>query len=176
MDISFRIKKIIFRIRNAWWIWDCERTNITRICSWFTESAGHNLEGVWDAVRVGNAAAFSSTSPCRWWLGAHDDSIEHHLAIVTSIQFLAAYLCIYVLFVIARGVLKKLDYFQSRFGQSEVQKCKYRLDKWDILCQPKDQGGLGIRNLNIKNIALPCKWLFKLTQMGLGNKCYTTNI
>ena len=53
------------------------------------------------------------------WLGAHDD--KHHLAVVTSIRFLAAYLRIYVFFVIARGVLKKLDYFQSRFGQSEVQ-------------------------------------------------------
>ena len=112
------------------------------------------------------------------WLGAHDDSIEHHLAVVTSIQFLAAYLRIYVFFVIARGVLKKLDYFQSRFGQSEVQKRKYRLDKWNILCQPKDQGGLGIHNLDIKNIALLSKWIFKLfTTHGTWqkNKYYATN-
>lgn len=30
------------------------------------------------------------------------------------------------------------------------------------MCLPKDQGGLGIQNLNIKNIALLNKWLYKL--------------
>ena len=39
---------------------------------------------------------------------------------------------------------------------------KYRLAKWDILCQPKDQGGLGIHNLELKNIALLSKWLYRL--------------
>jgi hypothetical protein len=29
-------------------------------------------------------------------------------------------------------------------------------------CQPKDQGGLGIHNLGIKNTTLLSKWLFKL--------------
>jgi hypothetical protein len=39
---------------------------------------------------------------------------------------------------------------------------KYRLDKWDILSQPRDQGGLGIHNLKIKNVDLLSKWLYKL--------------
>ncbi|WVZ51657.1 hypothetical protein U9M48_002779 [Paspalum notatum var. saurae] len=39
---------------------------------------------------------------------------------------------------------------------------KYRLSKWDILCLPKDQGGLGILNLEIQNKCLLSKWLFKL--------------
>ena len=39
---------------------------------------------------------------------------------------------------------------------------KYRLLKWDVLCQPKLQGGLGIQNLDIKNKCLLSKWLFKL--------------
>ena len=34
--------------------------------------------------------------------------------------------------------------------------------KWSILCQPKDQGGLGIQNLELKNIALLSKWLYRL--------------
>ena len=38
----------------------------------------------------------------------------------------------------------------------------YRLAKWSILCQPKDQGGLGIHNLELKNIALLSKWLYHL--------------
>jgi hypothetical protein len=39
---------------------------------------------------------------------------------------------------------------------------KYRLMKWSIMCQPKDQGGLGIKNLEIQNQCLLSKWLFKL--------------
>jgi hypothetical protein len=31
-----------------------------------------------------------------------------------------------------------------------------------ILCQPKDHGGLGIANLNLKNIALLSKWFSML--------------
>jgi hypothetical protein len=37
-----------------------------------------------------------------------------------------------------------------------------RLTKWNIICRPKDQGGLGIEVLDIKNRCLLSKWLFKL--------------
>jgi hypothetical protein len=41
-------------------------------------------------------------------------------------------------------------------------KKKYILTRWNIICRPKDQGGLGIEVLDIKNRCLLCKWLFKL--------------
>jgi hypothetical protein len=41
-------------------------------------------------------------------------------------------------------------------------KKKYRLTKWNIICRPKDQGGLGIEDLEIKNRCLLSKWLDKL--------------
>jgi hypothetical protein len=48
-------------------------------------------------------------------------------------------------FQIPEGVLKNLDPFISRFfWQGSNKKYKYRLVRWDILCRPKDQGGLGI--------------------------------
>jgi len=66
-------------------------------------------------------------------------------------------------FEIPKGVRKKLDYFHSRFfWQSDEHKRKYRLAKWDILCQPKYQGGLEIHNLELKNVALLSKWLYRL--------------
>jgi hypothetical protein len=40
---------------------------------------------------------------------------------------------------------------------ADDHKRKYRLEKWSILCQPKDQRGLGIAHLNLKNIALLSK-------------------
>jgi hypothetical protein len=39
---------------------------------------------------------------------------------------------------------------------------KYRLTKWSIICQPKDQGGLGIQNIEFQNQYLLGTWLFKL--------------
>lgn len=44
------------------------------------------------------------------------------------------------------GVRKRLDYYRSKFfWQSDEQKKKYRLSKWNIVCRPKDQGGWGLR-------------------------------
>jgi hypothetical protein len=41
-------------------------------------------------------------------------------------------------------------------------KKKYQLAKWSVVCRPKDQGGLGIYDLEVKSRALLGKWLFKL--------------
>jgi hypothetical protein len=58
-------------------------------------------------------------------------------------------------FLLSKGVLHRLDYYQSRFFW-------HRLVKWSVVCTPKDQGGLGIHDLQVKNTALLGKWLFKL--------------
>jgi hypothetical protein len=66
-------------------------------------------------------------------------------------------------FKIPRGVLKKLEFYRSRFfWQNDDHKKKYRLIKWPILCQPKEQGGMGVLNLDLQNKCLLSKWLFKL--------------
>ncbi len=66
-------------------------------------------------------------------------------------------------FEIPKWVLQKIDYYRSRFfWQGDDHKKKYRLTRWDIICQPKDQGGLGVHNLEIQNKCLFSKWLFKL--------------
>ena len=66
-------------------------------------------------------------------------------------------------FLIPKGVLKRLDYYRSRFfWQGDSEKKRYRLARWDAVCHPKDQGGLGIHDLEIKNKALLRKWLYKL--------------
>jgi hypothetical protein len=65
-------------------------------------------------------------------------------------------------FLLPKGVLKIFDYFRSRFfWQGDNEKNKYRLSKWTIVCSPKDQGGLGINDLEIENMTLLGKWLFK---------------
>jgi hypothetical protein len=66
-------------------------------------------------------------------------------------------------FEVSKGVREKIEYYRSRFyWQNDNQKKKYKLTKWSILCQPKDQGGLGIQNIELQNQCLLSKWLFKL--------------
>jgi hypothetical protein len=66
-------------------------------------------------------------------------------------------------FLLPKGVLHRLDYYRSRFfWQGDSEKKKYRLVKWSVVCTPKDQGGLGIHDLQVKNTALLGKWLYKL--------------
>jgi hypothetical protein len=76
-------------------------------------------------------------------------------------------------FEVPKGVLKNLDHFRSRFfSQGSAIKHKYRLAKWDILCRPKDQGGLGILNLQLQNKCLLAKWLVNYgTLTGPDNHC-----
>lgn len=67
-------------------------------------------------------------------------------------------------FEVPVGVRKRLDFYRSRFfWHSDEVKRKYKLIRWDIICRPKDQGGLGIENLEVKNKCLLSKWLFKLS-------------
>jgi hypothetical protein len=94
------------------------------------------------------------------WKGKHL-SIRGKLTLINSVlSSLPMYMMFF--FAIPRGVLKKLDYFQSRFFWQQEAKQKYRLAKWNIMCQPKDQGGLGIRDLDIQNTLLLSTWLYKL--------------
>ena len=66
-------------------------------------------------------------------------------------------------FEIPIGVRKRLDYFRRHFfWQSDQHKRKYHLTRWNIICRPKDQGGLGIELLEVKYKCLLSKWLFKL--------------
>jgi hypothetical protein len=66
-------------------------------------------------------------------------------------------------FLLPKGVLHKVHYYRPRFfWQGDTKKKKYCLAKWIVVCCPKDQGGLGIHDLELKNTALLGKWLFKL--------------
>ena len=54
-------------------------------------------------------------------------------------------------FEVPVGVRKRLDFYRSRFfWQIDENKAKYRLAKWEMICRPKDQGGLGVENLEEK--------------------------
>jgi hypothetical protein len=56
-------------------------------------------------------------------------------------------------------VIHEVDKFRRHclWRDKDLQKKNPPLAAWDLVCRPKDQGGLGIEILEIKN-----KWLFKL--------------
>jgi hypothetical protein len=94
------------------------------------------------------------------WIGkllSYGDQLTLINYVLTSLpMFLLSFLEIRV------GVRKRLYFLRSRFfWQSDGHKRKYRLTKWNIICQPKDQGGIGIEVLELKNICLLSKWLYK---------------
>jgi hypothetical protein len=61
------------------------------------------------------------------------------------------------------GVRKRCDFYQGRLLWHEEQGIrKYHLINWEMVCTPKDLGGLGVLNLELMNISLLCKWLWKL--------------
>lgn len=78
---------------------------------------------------------------------------------------------------IPKGVRKILDLFRSRFfWQSDEHKKTYRLTQWNIICRPKDQGGLGIEVIELKNKCLLSKWLHKLlTEEGVWQELLHNN-
>jgi hypothetical protein len=47
--------------------------------------------------------------------------------------------------------------------QNDNHNKNYRLFRWPLLSQPKEQGALGIMNLGLQNKCLLDKWLFKLS-------------
>jgi hypothetical protein len=103
------------------------------------------------------------------WKGKHL-SVGCRLVLINSVltrlvMFMLSF------FEVPRGVLKKIDYYRFRFyWQSDQHKKKYRLMRWNIICQPKEQGGLGIQNINVQNRCLLSKWLFKLINEGIWQK------
>ena len=58
-------------------------------------------------------------------------------------------------------LIKKLDFYRSSFfRQGWDHKKKYRLTKYGVLCLPKEQGILGITNIEIQNDYVLNKWLY----------------
>jgi hypothetical protein len=49
----------------------------------------------------------------------------------------------------------------------DVYKKKDRFKKWNMICRPKDQGGLGVEVLEIKNKCILSIWLIWLGMKAL---------
>jgi hypothetical protein len=65
----------------------------------------------------------------------------------------------------ADGVHGKMDGIRAKFlWQRADEKFKYHMAKWEMVCRPRDQGGLGIINTRYMNNCLLVKWIWKIFQ------------
>jgi len=66
------------------------------------------------------------------------------------------------LFSIPTRVANRFEKLQRDFLWGEIgEEFKYHLVRWDKVCSPISEGGLGIRNLRNFNRALLGKWLWR---------------
>jgi hypothetical protein len=61
------------------------------------------------------------------------------------------------------GVINKMDIYRKRLlWQGGNTSRKFHLANWNIVCLPKDQGGLGVIDLRCMNFSLLAKWIWRL--------------
>lgn len=95
-------------------------------------------------------------------------TIEGRLTLVnSSLNNVPLYMLSF--YKLPKGVKRRLDFFRARLLWQEDQGArKYHSVNWPIVCSPKDQGGLGVLDLEVMNLSLLGKWLWKLeTENGL---------
>jgi hypothetical protein len=50
----------------------------------------------------------------------------------------------------------------SFFWEGQRSSKKFHMVSWKNICQPKNQGGLGVMNTKLMNIALMAKWIWRI--------------
>jgi hypothetical protein len=101
------------------------------------------------------------------WVG-HSSSIGGRFSLIQSSlsSTLIYHMSMYLLPLTNLEKMTKI--IRKFFWGGNSEKRKYRLVKWHLLCKPRQKGGLGIKNLQLFNYCLLCKWLWKLeTEDGL---------
>jgi hypothetical protein len=95
------------------------------------------------------------------WKGNISSIGSRLILLEASLSSITSYMMSF--FTMPKGVLKRCDFFRARMlWQEKVNVKKYHLVKWSDVCQPKDQGGLGVTDLHLKNVSLLCKWIWRL--------------
>lgn len=62
-----------------------------------------------------------------------------------------------------KSVALKIKKLQREFLSKSVENSfGMHLLAWDIFCSPKSKGGMGLRRMTDMNVALLCKWLWRL--------------
>ncbi|RVW34855.1 Transposon TX1 uncharacterized 149 kDa protein [Vitis vinifera] len=75
------------------------------------------------------------------------------------------------------SVAAKIERLQKDFLWSEIGEGKRdHLVRWDVVCKPKEIGGLGFENISLRNLALLGKWLWSQMITSLSLEGYCTSL
>ncbi|RVW29587.1 putative ribonuclease H protein [Vitis vinifera] len=88
---------------------------------------------------------------------------------ITLIQSCLTHMpCYYLsLFKLPASVAAKIERLQRDFLWSGIGEGKKdHLVRWDVVCKPKEIGGLGFGNISLRNLALLGKWLWRYPREG----------
>jgi hypothetical protein len=67
------------------------------------------------------------------------------------------------IYPVPKSVIKKIDILRRRLlWQGGRQSKKFHLADWESVCSPKNQGGLGVLNLEFMNDSLLSKWIWNI--------------
>ena len=66
-------------------------------------------------------------------------------------------------YLLPKGFHQYMDSVRGNFfWKGTKEDFRYHLASWEMLCRPKDQGGVGIINTTIMNECLLTKWIWKI--------------
>jgi hypothetical protein len=94
-------------------------------------------------------------------LGSGFNALASSVLINSCLDSIANYAMGFYLF--DEGNHHKMGMSRARFFWEGVgEKRKYHMVKWEVLCKPKEFGGMGFSDTRIRNICLLSKWIFRL--------------
>ena len=95
------------------------------------------------------------------WLGRFLNIVGRSTLVNSSLSSPPLYMLSF--YGLPKGIKKKYDRSRSCFlWNGEKEKRRYHLVACPFVCLPKDLGGLGILDLELVNVALLAKYLWKL--------------
>lgn len=122
---------------------------------------GSSKKHLWDAVVERIDKRLSSWKGRYLSLGGRLTLIKSVLSSI-PIYYLSCFRC-------PKSVVDRIEKLQQDFlWNDSIEKKKYHLVRWETVCKPLAQGGLGIRSIVKMNKALLGKWLWRVGELGHG--------
>lgn len=134
-------------------IWQCSKGNLPR--TYLGEALGANFKSVqtWQDVLE------RFQKKLGLWKRKYLTEGGRLVLIKSTLASLPVYLLL--LFTVPISIANKMEEIMRNFIWGTTNKGRrYHLMAWDLVCQPKEWGGLGIRRIKEMNTTLLCKWIW----------------
>lgn len=140
--------------------WSCQKGTLPTCYLGLPLGAKFKCRSSWDPVLERMQARLAM------WKRAYLSKEGRRILLISTLSSLPVYMLSAVL--LPSTVAKEMEKIMGRFlwGTTEGKK-KYHLLSWDLVCLPKEMGGLGLKRIGEFNVALLTKWLWRLQEESL---------